>query len=136
MYPPTTDKKIKNIGILVGGGPAPGINGVIHAVAMEACRNHCEVFGIYDGFRHLMEGHLEGLPLPPERVAYIYAEGGSILRSARANPTRSLNSLKQCGFVLQKAGIHALVSIGGDDTAYSASRLASYAIGYNLVSAS
>jgi 6-phosphofructokinase len=127
MNSPPADTKIQKIGILVGGGPAPCINSVIHAVAMEAYRNHYAVFGIYDGFRHLMEGQLDGMPLPPEKVAYIYAEGGSILRSARANPTRSPDSLKQCGLVLEKAGINALVSIGGDDTAFSASRLASYA---------
>jgi ATP-dependent phosphofructokinase / diphosphate-dependent phosphofructokinase len=119
--------QIQKIGILVGGGPAPGINSVIHAVAMEADRNQHVAFGIYDGFRHLMEGQLVGMPLSPEKVGYIYAEGGSILHSARANPTRSPESLKQCALVLQKAGINALVSIGGDDTAFSASRLAAYA---------
>jgi len=66
MNPPPADTKIQKIGILVGGGPAPGINSVIQPVAMEACRNHCAVFGIYDGFKHLTDGRLEGLPLPPE----------------------------------------------------------------------
>jgi ATP-dependent phosphofructokinase / diphosphate-dependent phosphofructokinase len=122
----TAQNKIQKIGILVGGGPAPGINSVIHAVTMEAWRNHLPVFGIFNGFTHLMEGKLEGIPLTPERVAYIYAEGGSMVYSARANPTRSKDSLKQCGLVLQNAGINALVSIGGDDTAFSASRVAAY----------
>lgn len=129
---------IKKIGVLVGGGPAPGINSVIHAVAMQAWRNHIDVFGIYDGFAHLMEGRLEGIPLHPERVAYIYGEGGSILHSARANPTRSPDLLRNCVSVLQKAEIDALVSIGGDDTAFSASRVAAYAqeeMGYDLRSA-
>ena len=114
------------IGILVGGGSAPGINSVIHAVVMEAYRNRIPVFGIYDGFKHLMAGKLQGVPLSPEKVAYIYAEGGSILHSARANPARSPDLLKQCGLVLQNGGINALVSIGGDDTAFSASRVATY----------
>jgi 6-phosphofructokinase 1 len=121
------NQQIQKIGILVGGGPAPGINSVIHAVAMEAWRNHYPVIGIYEGFKHLMNGNLEGIPLLPEKVAYIYAEGGSILHSARANPTGSPDSLKRCVLTLQKAGINALVSIGGDDTAYSASRIATYA---------
>jgi len=120
-------QKIKRIGILVGGGPAPGINSVIHAVTMEGFRCHSEVVGIYDGFKHLMEGKLVCEPLPPERVAYIYVEGGSILHSARANPTRSPETLRQCVATLDNAGINALVSIGGDDTAYSASRVAAYA---------
>jgi 6-phosphofructokinase len=118
---------IEKIGVLVGGGPAPGINGVIHAVAMEAWRNHVPVTGILEGFKHLIDGRLEGGPLTPERVAYIYQEGGSILHSARANPTGSPDTLRRCVRTLQEAGINALVSIGGDDTAFSASRLAAAA---------
>jgi 6-phosphofructokinase 1 len=119
--------KISRIGILVGGGSAPGINSVIHAVTMEAYRNHCTVMGIYDGFKHLMEGNLVGIELTPEMVGYIYLEGGSILHSARANPTKSPDALRQCVTALQTAGIDALISIGGDDTAYSASQVAKYA---------
>lgn len=127
MTPVSTGPKIQKIGVLVGGGPAPGINSVIHAVAMQAWLNHTNVFGIYEGFKHLMEGKLEGMPLPPEKVAYIYGEGGSILHSARANPTRSPETLRHCVSELSQAGIDALVSIGGDDTAFSASCVAAYA---------
>jgi 6-phosphofructokinase 1 len=117
-------RQIKKIGILVGGGPAPGINSVIHAVTMESARNRIEVFGIDEGFKHLMEGKLEGSPLTPARVAYIYGEGGSIIHTARANPTRRQETLQNCVNTMANAGINALVSIGGDDTAYSASRVA------------
>ena len=65
------------IGILVGGGPAPGINGVIYAATIEACNNGREMIGIYDGFRHLMAGKVVGIPLRPETVAYIH-QGGRI----------------------------------------------------------
>ena len=115
------------IGILVGGGPAPGINGVIYAATMEAFQHHREVIGIYDGFKHLMQGKVVGLPLLPATVAYIHKEGGSILHTARANPTRSAETLRNCVTALQQAGITALVSIGGDDTAFSASSVARYA---------
>lgn len=115
---------IKRIGILVGGGPAPGINGVIHSATMEALQNNVDVMGIYDGFSHLMEGKIVGLPLNPAAVSYIYNEGGSILRTSRANPTTSLDALETCVSTLVEAGITGLVSIGGDDTAYSASRVA------------
>lgn len=128
-------KKIKKIGVLVGGGPAPGINSVIHAVAIQGCLNRKEVFGIYDGFSHLMEGKPEGTALTPEKVAFIYGEGGSILRSARANPTRSSAHLRNCVSSLQEAGIDALVSIGGDDTAFSTSKVVAFAqneMGYDL----
>ncbi len=45
-----------NLGILVGGGPAPGINGVISAVTLEARTRAHKVIGIYDGFQWLMRG--------------------------------------------------------------------------------
>ena len=69
------------IGILVGGGPAPGINGVIHAITNQAAQNGIAVIGIYDGFRHLMDGKLVGEELTPQSVAYIHRQGGSILRT-------------------------------------------------------
>jgi 6-phosphofructokinase len=123
----STNSTGTRIGILVGGGPAPGINGVIYAATMEACKNNREVIGIYDGFKHLMDGEVVGIPLLPETVAYIHQEGGSILHTARANPTKSTQALQNCVAALLNAGITSLVSIGGDDTAFSASRVAHYA---------
>jgi ATP-dependent phosphofructokinase / diphosphate-dependent phosphofructokinase len=120
-------KKIKKFGVLVGGGPAPGINSVIHAITVEAHRNHCEVTGIYDGFKHLMVGQLESTPLTPKEVAYIYTEGGSILHSARANPTQSPAVMEKVIKMLRAVGVDALISIGGDDTAFSAFKVAQYA---------
>jgi 6-phosphofructokinase 1 len=117
------------IGILVGGGPAPGINGVIHAVTNHAYLHGVEVIGIYEGFTYLMQGKLVGETLTPQSVAYIHDRGGSILRTARANPTRSTEALESCARALHDAGIGALVSIGGDDTAFSALRVARYAQG-------
>jgi 6-phosphofructokinase 1 len=122
------NEKMRNrIGILVGGGPAPGINGVIYAATIEACYNRREIFGIFDGFKHLMEGELVGLSLLPETVGYIHKEGGSILHTSRANPTKSEATLRNCVCALLDAGISSLVSIGGDDTAFSAARVARYA---------
>ena len=121
------NKQFNRIGILVGGGPAPGINGVIYSATVEAAQNNLEVIGIYDGFKHLMEGKVVGMPLTPANVSYIHNQGGSILRTARANPTKSDGALKSCVSALLDAGISGLVSIGGDDTAYSASRVARYA---------
>lgn len=119
--------EMDRIGILVGGGPAPGINGVIYAAAMRACQNRREVIGIYDGFAHLMQGEVVGIRLEPDNVGYIHKEGGSILHTARANPTRSESDLRRCVTALIDAGITSLVSIGGDDTAFSAARVARYA---------
>lgn len=117
----------KKIGILVGGGPAPGINGVIHSATIEANTNGYEVTGIYDGFKHLMEGELIGRSLTINDVSRIYQKGGSILRTSRANPTKAEATLRRCGQALVEGDIGYLLAIGGDDTAYSAYRVARYA---------
>jgi len=121
------NKQNGKIGILVGGGPASGINGVIHAATIEAISNGLEVIGIYDGFKHLMEGKVVGVPLTIANVSRIHLDGGSILRTARANPTRSQDALHNCVCALVEAGISALVGIGGDDTAFSLYRVVKYA---------
>jgi 6-phosphofructokinase len=120
---PSSDK----IGILVGGGPAPGINSVIHSATIEAINNGLKVVGIYDGFKHLMHGEIVGRPLTISDVSRIHLDGGSILRTSRANPTKSEELLGRCVHALIDAGISYLVAIGGDDTAYSAYRVTRHA---------
>jgi 6-phosphofructokinase 1 len=117
-------------GILVGGGPAPGINGVIGAAAILARRSGAEVLGIREGFRWLMEGdtsHVE--PLQIGDVSRIRPLGGSILLTARANPTKRAEDLDRVVASLDKLGVDHLVTIGGDDTAFSAWRVAEKADG-------
>ena len=73
--------------ILVGGGPAPGINGVIGAATIEAVNHGMSVVGIYDGFKWLSsdkfvpERHTISLEI--NDVGRIHFDGGSILRTAR-----------------------------------------------------
>ena len=119
----------KRLGIVVCGGPAPGINGVIHSATIEAATNGFHVVGILDGFKHLMEGRLVSIPLTIDDVSRIHLKGGSILRTSRANPSRSEDSLRRCGEVLTEAGIGYLLVIGGDDTAYAAYRVARKELG-------
>jgi ATP-dependent phosphofructokinase / diphosphate-dependent phosphofructokinase len=121
------DNQHGKLGILVGGGPAPGINGVIYSATVAACERGLQVFGIYEGFRYLMEGRLNGQPLTLKEVAYIHNQGGSLLCTSRANPTKSPEGLRNCVKALTQAGISYLVSIGGDDTAFSAASVARYA---------
>jgi ATP-dependent phosphofructokinase / diphosphate-dependent phosphofructokinase len=121
------ESRFGKLGILVGGGPAPGINGVIHAATIEALNNGMEVIGIRQGFQHLMEGKVVGQKLTFDDVTRIYSRGGSILYTSRANPTRDDALLRKCGEALIEAGISSLLAIGGDDTAYSAYRVARYA---------
>ena len=125
------------LGILCGGGPAPGMNSVISAATIEARNSGWDVLGIMDGFQHLIEGRTgEARPLSITDVSRIHVQGGSVIRTSRANPTvRDEDAadpdwrLHACLESLQKLGIDALVTIGGDDTAFSASRLAEAAGG-------
>ncbi len=51
-----SDIQKKTLAIIVGGGPAPGINGVISAATIEAINEGMRVIGIYDGFHWLAKG--------------------------------------------------------------------------------
>src|SRR5918999_111999 len=78
----------RRLGILCGGGPAPGMNSVISAATIEAVNSGWEVVGIEDGFEHLIEGsteHVRRLAIPD--VSRIHFMGGSVLFTSRANPT-------------------------------------------------
>ena len=81
----------KRIGLIVGGGPAPGINGVISAVTLEALSHQgWDVLGFREGFRWLVRGDTEHIwHLTANDVRNINLKGGSILGTARVNPTKS-----------------------------------------------
>jgi 6-phosphofructokinase len=117
-------------GILVGGGPAPGINGVIGAAASVASRRGHRVVGILDGFRWIMEGDTGHVrELDADIVAQIHLRGGSILNTSRANPTKKPEHLANCVRALTDLGVDHLITIGGDDTASSSNRVAEAAGG-------
>lgn len=118
------------LGILVGGGPAPGINSAISAATIEAVNSGLEVVGIYDGYRYLMEGRVDRVrPLAIPDVSQIHFQGGSILRTSRSNPTGSAEELQRTLHALRELGIAYLVTIGGDDTAFGAQEVAKAANG-------
>lgn len=113
------------LGILVGGGPAPGLNGVIAAATIEGINQGYEIIGFRDGFKWLAQGETQQCrPLSIRDVKDIHLRGGSILGTARTNPTKSEEQMKNLFAVFEKLGITALVTIGGDDTAFSASHVA------------
>lgn len=121
---------IRRLALLVGGGPAPGINGVISAATIEAINNGMEVFGVRDGFKHLVEGRTDYIrKLSIEDVKGLYLRGGSMLGTARTNPTKSPGDMERTLGVLRQLQIDALATIGGDDTAYSASEVYRHAGG-------
>src|SRR3990170_8274565 len=118
------------LGILVGGGPAPGINGVISAATIEAINRGKTVVGILDGFRWLVQGdktHIRDLTI--EDTSRIHLTGGSIIGTSRENPTTSPEKMNNVVRVLKGLGVRYLITIGGDDTMFSASRVEAEAEG-------
>lgn len=133
------------MGILVGGGPAPGINGVIGAAAIEAINRGLRVLGFYDGFAHLVaekfDPSVHATELRIKEMSRIHFDGGSILRTSRASlldPEKlktstvvqpdAVKTTRVCER-LASLGITHLLTIGGDDTALGARFLAEYAAG-------
>ena len=115
----------ETLGILVGGGPAPGINGVIASAAMEAFRCGLRALGIYDGYRDLAAGRPpQTIELSFDHVSRIHTSGGSILRTSRTNPAKDDETLERCVHSVEALGLRYLVCIGGDDTTYGAARIA------------
>ena len=115
----------RKIGILVAGGPAPGINSVIAAATIRCCLEGAKVFGISDGFRWLMDGRIDKVtPLTIDRVSRIHFRGGSTLGTSRSNPTSDPAAMQRVLESIRSIGLDGLITIGGDDTAFSAMSLA------------
>jgi 6-phosphofructokinase 1 len=112
------------LALLVGGGPAPGINGVISSVAIEAVEQGFEVIGFRDGFKWLVKGDAEHIRrLTINDVKAIHLRGGSILGTSRTNPAKSEGDMQNVLDTLRRLEVTKLVTIGGDDTAYSGSQV-------------
>jgi ATP-dependent phosphofructokinase / diphosphate-dependent phosphofructokinase len=116
---------MKTLAILVGGGPAPGINAVIAAATIEARNHGLRVLGCYDGFKWLVQGDIAHVvELDITDLSRIHFEGGSILRTSRTNPTQTQDGVRYVAETLQRLGVDHLITIGGDDTCLAAAKLA------------
>ena len=114
----------RKVAIVVGGGPAPGINAVIGAATIRCVLEGVDVVGIQDGFKWIMQGNIDHvIPLDIDTVSRIHSRGGSIIGIARANPTTDPALLENTVLSLLRLDVEQLVAIGGDDTAYTAMRL-------------
>ena len=111
----------KRLAILVGGGPAPGINSVIGAATIRAAVEGLEVVGVKDGFKWIMEGDISHFKLLSiQNVSRIHFRGGSYIGISRSNPTKDPKHLENTVTSLLRLNVDKLITIGGDDTAYSA----------------
>lgn len=120
----------KTLAILVGGGPAPGINAVISATAIEAINEGFRVLGVQDGFKWLVRRDPSKIrELEITDVSRIHFQGGSYLGTSRENPTRSAERLDAAVETLLSQGVTHMVTIGGDDTALSSSAVAAHSNG-------
>ncbi|MBK7629790.1 MAG: 6-phosphofructokinase [Ignavibacteriales bacterium] len=120
----------KKLAILVGGGPAPGINSVIGAATIRAAVEGIDVIGIKDGFKWIMQGditHVRDLNI--QNVSRIHFRGGSYIGISRSNPTKDPKHLENAVTSLLRLNVDKLITIGGDDTAFSALKVNEMASG-------
>jgi 6-phosphofructokinase 1 len=117
--------QVKRIGVLTGGGDAPGLNAVIRAVVRSARRSGIEVLGLEDSFDGLIDPETKSRPLTIRDVVGIHRLGGTILGTTnRGNPfayphqTESgpVDYSARCIENFHRLGLDALVIIGGDGT--------------------
>ncbi len=119
----------KRIAILSGGGDCPGINCVIRAIVRKALKEGCEVVGIRNGWKGLIEKDTQALDL--DSVSGILPKGGTILGTSRTNPYKVEGDVKKVKENFKSLKINALIAIGGEDTLGVAHKL--YKEGLNIV---
>jgi 6-phosphofructokinase 1 len=118
------------LAIVVAGGPAPGINSVIGAATIRASLSDVEVLGLQEGFQWIMTGDVSHVtPLTIEDTSRIHFRGGSCIGISRANPTKRPETMRNVLASLERLGVGMLLTIGGDDTCYTAYKLAQAAKG-------
>jgi len=115
------------VGILTGGGDAPGINAVIRAIMKKGIQNYgYEIIGIRDGWNGLLDISCETLDL--KAASGLLPRGGSILGTSRTNPFKKEKGPETIIRNVKKAGIDAVVAIGGDDTLGVGHKMAEYGL--------
>ncbi|MGH3146509.1 MAG: 6-phosphofructokinase, partial [Rubrobacter sp.] len=117
--------EVRRVGMLTGGGDAPGLNGVIRAVTTRCIEDYgYEVCGIRRGWAGLLSPQDDSVvDLTVEDVRYILQQGGTMLLSSRTNPYKNEGDAEKVVRQMEEFGIDALVAIGGDDTLGVAKRL-------------
>jgi 6-phosphofructokinase 1 len=105
-------KTIKKVGVLTSGGDSPGMNAAIRSVVRTCAYHNIECVGIYRGYQGMIEGDF--IAMGARSVHNIINKGGTILKSARSKEFMTVEGRKKAHDELVKAGVDALVVIGGD----------------------
>lgn len=122
--PSNNQSSRKAFGIVVSGGPAPGINSVISSSVIEATNRGYPVKGLVNGFHDLTHGKPGAvMNLTTDMVTTIYNKGGSILGTSRFNPLKEQKLLDQFLAGLAEHNIDKLIVIGGEGSAYLSLKL-------------
>lgn len=108
------ENSIKTLAVLTSGGDSPGMNAAIRAVVRACSYYNKEVFGIYEGYKGLIEGSIE--KLNARSVKNILNRGGTFLKSSRSEEFRTPEGRKKAFENVKKFNIDALVLIGGNGT--------------------
>ncbi len=109
------------IGVLTGGGDCPGLNAVIRAIVRKADLGGHAVIGYKDGWKGVITG--ETIPLSRDAVSGILHRGGTILGTSRTNPYKMEKGIDGVKETFKKAGLDALIAVGGEDTLGVANKL-------------
>ena len=128
----------KRVGVLTGGGDAPGLNPAIKGLVYRGSELDLEVVGLFDGWRSLLNPLPDVLPLQRDTVRRWDRDGGTNLGSSRTNPFRQFNEagepLDRSAEVIENIrhlSLDAIVVCGGEDTLGVAARLVAH--GVNVV---
>jgi len=111
--------KMKKIGVFTSGGDAPGMNAAIRAVVRTCAYSNIKCYGIYEGYKGLIEGNV--IELKSRDVSNIIQRGGTILKSARCKEFHEKEGREKAYQTIKKIGLDGIVAIGGDGTFTGAS---------------
>src|SRR6266436_8441377 len=122
--------EVKRIGVLTGGGDAPGLNPAIKGLVYRASVLGIETVGLSDGWLSLLNPPFEVVPLDRAAVRRWDRDGGTNLGSSRTNPFRQINEegdfedrSREVIENIQTLGLDAVVACGGEDTLGVAAKL-------------
>src|SRR3989449_3424155 len=111
----------RTLAILVGGGPAPGVNSVIGAATIRARLEGVDVLGVRDGFEWIMQGDIDHVtPLDIGEVSRIHFRGGAYIGVSRAHPPKKPAHLDNPGLGVFGPNVSPLLTLRGGGTAPSA----------------